>query len=401
LFQNELVGFSDFVTQPGRASRSVGLQAFSSAIAIGLGTKEFIMAKLTAAPDIIIVDVDAGETSGSTSITYDKDSDDELWESTAGGVQSSIDVRTRVGTATSAEFTGTYKIDLKPGSSYLVGVFQAGHGPLTTDPIRLASLNVFCLLKRPTDRALITDENRSFGGTWYFHQIHTTVPTSVVSIAVSRFPPKIDSLGIPHPVKPDGEPTSPLVVSNDHKVQIKPILPGNTYFFSAVVMDAKGNWDIRQESFTSLRRAFTVLFPMIHIFNDGDPFSHGEGEFWFRVYFGPQNMPKVIEDFHQSTMDIDDWSETSRPYNMSFVHTGAPLAVKETEVNVSVSAWGLEHDGVFESDEACWSKDVVLPFPAGMFIENSSGSFTMDCPSVTDDDFHYGTDVVWSVHYVP
>jgi hypothetical protein len=359
------------------------------------------MAKLTAAPDIIIVDVDAGETSGSSSITYDKDSDDELWESLAGSGQSIIDVRSRVGTAPTANFKGTYKIDLKPGQSYLVGIFRAGHGPLTTDPIRLANLNVFGLLKNPSDRALITDENRAFGGTWYFHQIHTKVPTSIVSFAVSRFSPTIDSLGIPHPVKPDGEPTSPLVLSNDHKIQIKPILPGNNYFFSAVVIDAKGNWDIRQETFTSLRRAFTVSFPTIHIFNDGDPFGHGEGEFWFRIYFGPHNMPIKIEDFHRSTMDIDDWSETSRPYSMSFIHNGTPLTVKENEVNVSVSAWGLEHDGIFESDEACWSNDVILPFPAGRFIENASGSFTMDCPSVTNDDFHYGADVVWSVQYVP
>jgi hypothetical protein len=47
------------------------------------------MAKLTAAPDIIIVDVDAGETSGSSSTHATK----TRWERTAGSGESIIDLR--------------------------------------------------------------------------------------------------------------------------------------------------------------------------------------------------------------------------------------------------------------------------------------------------------------------
>ena len=169
-----------------------------------------------------------------------------------------------------------------------------------------------------------------------------------------------------------------------------------------LVADAFGNWDVRQRQFTTLRRVFQVRFPKITVLNDGDPFSDGEGEFWFRVSSGPQFNPQVIEEFHQSTMDIDDWSENGRPYAMGFAHMGKLTVVTPETAEISVSSWGVEHDGFLESDEAAQSSDRQLPFPVGPFIENANGTFTMDCPVASDgDDFHYKADVEWSVTYAP
>jgi hypothetical protein len=103
--------------------------------------------------------------------------------------------------------------------------------------------------------------------------------------------------------------------------------------------------------------------------------SHGEGEFWFRVYTGARNMPNVIEDFHMPTMDIDDWSETDRPYTAGFTHAGTPQSVPETETRVAVSSWAIEHDGFLESDEGAQG-DRDLPLPGGAASRRSATRYS-------------------------
>jgi hypothetical protein len=349
----------------------------------------------------IVVDKEAGKTSGTTTINYDKERREELWEKTNGANWLQINVHVRTGLGDEANFAGAYPITLKPGGTYEVSVFAAGHGPLSTDPILVTALKIFCLWKKPEVRNLITDQNRSTGGTWHRHQVGTSVPTNIVTIGVSRKAPQVDSNGIPHLQMPDGEPTAPLTTTNNHLVEIKPLFPGNHYFFAVVVADAFGNWDVKQEEFTCLRRKITVEFQTIHIFNDGDPSSYGEGEFWFRVHKGAFNQPKVIQDFHLPTQDIDDWSETDRPYPVGFAHVGSLEVVEPGEQNVGVSSWGIEHDGALDFDEGASSLGTFLPIPTGRFVENvSNNSLKMDCPTSTvDDDFHYGVDVRWSVEY--
>jgi hypothetical protein len=359
------------------------------------------MTQIKATANPIVVDK-AVATNGSTTIEYEKDESEELWELMPGSNWNGpINLFARVQTA-EANTKGKFGVNLKPGQTYEVGIFAVGHGPLR-DPIRKSYLKVFCVWKKPEDRQLITDENRAFGGTWYWHQIHTKIPTEIFSIGVSRIKPTIDSNGIPHLQSPDGAPTAPLAVTDDHQVEINPLLAGNHYFFVVVVTDAFGNWEVKQEEFTTFRRKLTVEFPTIHIFNDGDP-EHGEGEFWFQVYSGRQNQPNVIQDFHLPEQDIDDWSGTNRPYAVGFAHVGSLQVVKPGEETVSVSSWAIEHDGfgLFESDEKAHG-NTVLPLPAGRFVETVTNSiFMMDCPVVTtDEDFHYGVDVRWSVEYMP
>ncbi|MCK1546926.1 hypothetical protein IVB12_34640 [Bradyrhizobium sp. 179] len=360
------------------------------------------MTALSALPDVVVVDVDAGQTSGDTTISYKKDPEDDLWELVPGRSWSRVNPHVRTGLGDIADKEGSWSITLVPGQSYELGVFERGHGPLSIDPIRRATLLVFCLVKKPRERGLITDENRGFGGTWYFHQIHTRVPTSVVSFAVSRTPPVIDADGIPHPVSPEGDPSAPFIQGMmDHKADLLPLFPGNRYFFSAVVVDSRGDWEVRQDQFTTLRRVLNVEFPTLHIFNDGDPFDHGEASFTFRVFSGPVNQPTVIKDFDRATQDIDDWGETDRPYAMSFAHFGTPLAVAdENEMSVSVASWGVEHDGFLEEDEAASNWGTRLPLPVGRNENVVQTTFLMDCPT-SNGDFHYGVNVRWSVSYVP
>lgn len=358
------------------------------------------MSNLFAGPNPIVVDKEAGQTQGNSTISYKKEKPEELWEKKPGGGWSQVNVHVVTGLGDVAQLQGSYAVTLKPGLLYEAGIFEEGHGPRTTDPIRVASLKVFCLWKKPEVRDLITDQNRASGGTWHAHQVHTSVPTNLVTIAVSRIRPTLDDNGIPVLVSPEGAPTVPLTTSNDHFVEINPLLPGNHYFFVALVTDSFGNWDFRQEEFDTLRRRVIVEFPTIHIFNDGDPFDDGEGEFWFRLYNGSPPQPRVIQDFHLPTQDIDDWGETDRPYAINLAHVGSLETISPSTWSVWVGSWGIEHDGIFEADEGAHSRDTVLPFPAGRFVENvTNATFRMDCPTSTDADFHYGVDVRWSVDY--
>lgn len=357
------------------------------------------MRSLKANPDIIVVNTASGASSGSTTIQYEKqDRPDELWERMPGSGWSLINVHVRTGQGDIADRTGQFPITLKPGQSYDIGIYEQDHGPLSSDPINLLRLKVYCILKR-SNVTLITDENRNTGGTWHWHQIATNVPTSIVTIGVSQKASFLDSDGIPRLKDMEGAPTAALGTTTNHLVEINPLLPGNHYFFLVVVTDAAGNWDSRREEFSTLRRKMTVEFPTIHIYNDGDPGSVGEGEFWFRVLEGQQ----VLQEFHLPTQDIDDWGETDRSYSVGFAHIGIPTVVTPGTQNVKVFSTGIEHDGIFESDEGAGLVTVNLPLPVGRFIEKvNNNKFIMDCPpSTVDDDFHYGVEVRWSVDYLP
>lgn len=358
------------------------------------------MEKLTAADNPVVVVKASGATSGSTEVGYEKEWNEALFEKVPGGTWTVVNVHVRTGLGNEANRAGTFPITLKPGQIYEAWVADPANGPLSTDPQPRATLKVFCVWDKRS--SLITDRNAATGGTWHARQIATSVPTSIVAIVASRTPPAAGGLGPPIPQTPDGGPASPPGVGTNHVVELRPLVPGNHYFFTAVVADAGGEWDMLNDEFDTLRRQLTVEFPTVHILNDGDPFSDGEGEFWFRVFSGTVTQPTVIQEFHLPTQDIDDWGETDRPYPVGFAHVGVPEVVEPGRETVLVGSWAIEHDGVLEPDEGAGGQ-AILPMPAGRFAEAVTGAtFRMDCPvTTTDDDFHYAVDVKWSVAYVP
>ncbi|HET7399640.1 MAG TPA: hypothetical protein VFJ94_14075 [Intrasporangium sp.] len=363
------------------------------------------MAKLEAQTNPLIVDREAGDPDASTTITYDKLDDEVLWLRPPGGGWTSPNPFVLTGQPT-ADRTGTFVVTLTPGQIHDVAIFQRDRVPIDDQVVQTraeAFLKVFCLWKEPENRTLVTDENSETGGTWHGHHIHTNVATSLAVVGASRTPPLLDANGIPHLVGADGGPAFPAGFGIDHVVELRPLLPGNHYFFTALVTDTFGNWEVMARQFTTLRRQLTVEFPTLHVFNDGDSSSHGEAHFTFRVMHGSPQSPKVIQDFDRPTADIDDWGETDRPYSLGFAHVGAPTTVHVEEQEVWVASWGTEEDGFLESDEGAGNFGVRLPLPAGKNLESvSNAPLFLDCPpTTTGDDFHYGVDVRWSVGYVP
>jgi hypothetical protein len=358
------------------------------------------MRKLWSIPDIIVVDNGAGEKSGSSQIFYQKEESDELWLKEAGGAFKNPNVHVLTGKGDIADKEGDFPIDLKPGGIYEAGIYEEGHGPWHTDPKRVAHLLVYCIWKKPEVRNLITDHNRSAGGTWYKHQIATNVETDIVLIGVSTDPPQYDSDNIPRLKDPEGNLTEPTFTTQNHLLEFIGLRPGNHYFFSVMVADAFGNWETFLEPFDTLRRKLTVEFTTLHIYNDGDPMGLGEGEFWFSVSEGDQ----VSQEFHIPTTDIDDWNETDRPYPLGFAHLGPLKNIAKGQESVQVLSRGIEHDGALENDEvAGLLTGVSLPLPTGSLSETVSNSpFFLDCPvATTGDDFHYGVDIRFSVEYLP
>ncbi|OWK25102.1 hypothetical protein AJ87_14570 [Rhizobium yanglingense] len=180
------------------------------------------------------------------------------------------------------------------------------------------------------------------------------------------------------------------------------MVPGNVYHFTIMVVDAAGNWDVLKREFTTLGRKLTVRFPKMRILNDGDPSSVGEGEFWFRVSAGDDHHTmNILQDFHLPTMDIDDWSETGRPYVVGFGYVEDSFAsIPPDRPRIWVASWGKEHDGPLESDEGAGNFGMMLSLPTGQNENVPSRTVKLRCPTTTvDDDFNYEVDVTFSVEY--
>ena len=362
------------------------------------------MNTLNASLNPIVVDREAGETDGDTSIKYVKESPyTELWERVPGSAWTQVNVHTRTGQGDIADRSGQYRVKLSPGERYDVGLYAYDQGPLSGTPKAVASMVVLCLWKRARERTLITGHEGMQGGTWHRHDVVTNVPTNIVAAGVSRLPARVDADDLmPELVDPDAVAAASLPLAASHSMQFAPLLAGNRYFYLILVTDVFGNWDWIQADFTTARRKVTVNFPTLRVYNDGDPMSYGEAEFWFRVALADSDaVSPMLGEFHLPTQDVDDWAEHGRPYAVGFSFVGQPETVTPASEVIYVQAWGKEHDGILESDEGASSESTNLPFPSGPNETVLNKMFTMDCPySTTNDDFHFGVDVRWSVEYV-
>jgi hypothetical protein len=358
------------------------------------------MAKLTATPDIIVVDKSIGAVIGATTIAYSKPGRfEDLFERTGSSSYQRVNVHLKTGLGDEADDSGSYTQTLMPGQIYQLTAFTADHGPFDTDPIQLGTLLVYCIWKAPTAVSLITDQNSDTGGTWHWHQIHTKIPTNMVAIGVSQTKPVFDADGIPRLTHTEGVSTTPLSFTNDHRHEMTPIVPGHHYFFVAVVTDTFGNWNFVIAEFDTKLRKVGVSFTEMIIYDDGDDGLSGEGEFWFDVH----EAKDLVVSYHQPTMTIDDWSGTGRPYAISYgPYVIGPKGVDPEKAWIGVYSHAVEHDGWFEVDDkaATLFGPRDLPIPHGRFTEVvPNETMFVDCQP-TSGSLHYSVKVEFSVNYV-
>ena len=87
------------------------------------------MTNVNATTNPIVVDQAAGDTNGSTTIKYEKEKSEELWERMSGSNWSGpINLFARVQTA-DADTKGNFPENLKPGQTYEVGIFAERSRP--------------------------------------------------------------------------------------------------------------------------------------------------------------------------------------------------------------------------------------------------------------------------------
>lgn len=357
------------------------------------------MALLKATTNPIVVDLNVAKNGG-TIVQYDKAREDELWHRVKGGDwMFDEDPTTLSGfDGVVPEVSGSYPVRLAPGEIYEIGIFSQDRGPLG-DPNLLAHLVVFAIARRPRSD-LIKSEDSNTGGTWHRHVLSTEEPTFAVVATASRTPLTFDEDGYPFPGPTYGATALSVAETVSHDFTTLGLLPGTPYTYLVVVIDDAGRWDYRAAAITTLRRALTVQFQTLHVYNDGDTSTVGEVKFFFQVMFmnGP-GQPELIEEFFRPRSDVDDWNETDRTYSLGYAHIGQPKQVHDGEQHVWVSSKGYEHD-TWEED-AAWSKDASLPLPIGPGETVSNAKLHLDCPPANGGELHYGVDIVWSVAYEP
>lgn len=361
------------------------------------------MASIRASVNPVLIDVDQGAMVGTSTITYDKWRDDELWMRRDGAgwewLKHPEDIPGLVGPA--PDIAGSFVVALAPGEFIEFGVFTTERGP-ESDPDLLARVELSGLARRHrSDLILSTDQNT--GGTWHAHVVTTDVDTRLAVVAACRAPVLVDADDYPH-VDASGGVDGVLLATGawgtTHELRIDGILPGSHYHLLVLVVDPGGRWDYRIAEFDALRRELTVQFTTLHIYNDGDPSSVGEAQFrfWVDYRLGVGQFDRIREFFRPGA-DIDDWGETDRPYPLGFAYVSGPQQVLDGQQHVYVSSIGHEDDG-WEGDEVAWSvppRPIVPPIGPGETV--TGAGFLLDCPPAAQDDFHYGVDVTWSVHY--
>ena len=237
-----------------------------------------IAATLTASPNPVIVDVEAGEQSATTAVEYWKNPDDMLWYRAPSGPWRRVELG--VTSATDPAFThGTYaSIPLEPGAVYEVTTWAADEDPNhpTVEPLAqpLASLVVFALKKRPERREFLKNEDWVIGGTRRSHFLTSTERVNAYEVVSTE--PAIAS--------GDGWVTVPSVVSSawaplddDFLLEVGGLLPGTDYHVVTRLSDEEGNWQFLQREFTTKLRRVELAITKIHIDDDSDDWGSGEG----------------------------------------------------------------------------------------------------------------------------
>ena len=217
-------------------------------------------------------------------------------------------------------------------------------------------------------------------------------------------PPTIDADGVPALIDAVGAAGVPLTSATSHLYDVFPLVPGNPYHFAVMVVDDAGRWDMSQSQFDTRMRKLTVTIPMIHIYNDGDTNTPGAAAFSFRVSASDASgmSGHVLQEFSLPEFEIDDWSETDRPYAVGFAYAEMePMSVPPQRPAIWVSSNAAEEDRPWGYDYAGSLRGRPLFLPAGPGEKVTNSSFTVDCPPTSDgSDLHYGIDVNYSVEYV-
>ncbi len=275
------------------------------------------MTQLFASPDVLVIDRQAGQQTGTAHITYSARPGDEprLWERIVGaGPWVRVDLKApRILSSPSGDpqVDGQFSQTLSPGQVYQVVMYSwDDFDPNEVDPNgpsrRRADglVTVIAVLKDPESRELVTSQDQNVGGTWFRKTVSTVQPTTF-TLQVSSDPPFVDADGIERFVAPLGT-FYGTDLATSHDGQVEPLLPGNDLFSLTRVVDEVGNWQTLEETIRTRRRKVTIEFDKLHIINDG---ANGDTTAEFRIWVVEGEA--AVKGFFFG--DVDTFEITDRP----------------------------------------------------------------------------------------
>lgn len=194
------------------------------------------------------------------------------------------------------------------GGLYQVRLFRGGQGSPSGNGDVLGRLDFPCLARMArtdmlTRCAGVPQLDISPGGTFVSMAFATAVP-SMVRAQLGATTPTVNTPGDPALFTPSSVVASAVSDAPKflHKATLidellqpdttlhAPLLPGNPFFFVILAWDAAGSWDfvwnttgkaptVAPETVTAKRRAVGVRLAKLHVFDDSDDLSDGEGDF--------------------------------------------------------------------------------------------------------------------------
>jgi hypothetical protein len=315
---------------------------------------------LAASPDLVIVDIEAGQTDGAAELEYSKEPEQGIWHRWKPGAWLRVSLQVTAPDDPALRHGYFTSPDLAPGSVYQVSIWGDGIDPnrLPDDdipPRALAELSVFALKKRPDRRPFFSDENERTGGTYREHQLATNTPVNVY-LAVSTEEPREDD-GFRFFARTDGFTLASL--NQSFLLQVPDLLPGTHYYELVRFSDEFGNWEFLSREFTTLQRRIRLEPTDLFIVDDSDDFSNGEGSFHFALYTG---------DVRRDTLTYANGNlETGKsvtPAPGGVITVGPEQVTAETLI-VSLHVGGTEDDSgsapAAGDDPAFGSKDLLVP----------------------------------------
>jgi hypothetical protein len=368
----------------------------------------------------VIIDADAGQIEGYTTIHYESDGGTcylwrryvgtrnqpgipQPWERVDLGrkfIENNPDVDVTPAQIETAERTGSFRSDpVISGQLLEYGIMASGdhdpNAPTRIQPGMQRQITIIGLLER-THANWLGDHIRDVGGTFY-HQHFDTVGygETRVRLQISEQPPGADAYGVPVFEKVLAEQASGY--STVHLFEVTPLLPGQHYYATILLHDVYGRWTMLPvDEFTTLLRRVELQFPVMFIENDGDP--NGESGVELRVTV--REGRSVVQGFQlgndddQLTVKDKDWVLTKFPPIII-----GPKAITPEFAKINFTVEGTDYDGIGEENEqAAGYHTIPIPYGRGKETVKLANQWWTAYP-LDGEDFEFRVFAFYSVSY--
>jgi hypothetical protein len=282
-------------------------------------------------------------------------------------------------------------------------------------PLGSQTIMILGLLKKPIKTHWTSERKETVGGTYCWLRIGTPDVRTTVRVNVTQRVSDRNDYSTQFETYRVRELESQMVV--------EPLLPGQLYDRTIRYVDSSGNWWDETDTFTTLQRVVTLTADSVYIIDDGDPLADGEASFMIMFYqdrtptdaFFLGNEDYKVHDGQTIPIAEVPRFDFSQPWEFPFSERGPAVRVYGPEIvtafteRIGIRTLGIEHDGLFESDEVATSEVdeiggvLFLPIPAGVeeTVVDATGSIeAASYNKLEEGAFKFSVKYRFSVSYV-